>query len=152
MRKYFPYRFPEDKSESSSKLQKAFDLFYGLDLEERRLKCERAVLSLFDKSMELKILTGAMKKHGCDFSLVRHIACEPCRDCNGGYDPDTNQIVVCQNGNLNESKIMATIAHEMIHMFDFCRAKFDFNNLEHVACSEVRYTPTNLQFLSPSQI
>ena len=32
------------------------------------------------------------------------------------------------------------MAHELLHMFDNCRAKFDYRNLEHVACTEVRTT------------
>ncbi|GAB6022800.1 hypothetical protein CHUAL_006898 [Chamberlinius hualienensis] len=26
--------------------------------------------------------------------------------------------------------------HELIHMFDFCRADIDFKNLKHLACTE----------------
>jgi len=32
------------------------------------------------------------------------------------------------------------LSHEMIHMFDFCRADVDFTNLEHLACTEVQLT------------
>lgn len=138
MRKYFPHRFPPDEEKKPTKeFSRYVDLFFRSSMDRNRLKCEHAVKALFEESMELKLLAGAMKKYGCNFSLERHIACEPCQNCSGGYDTDTNQIVVCQNGIISKSRIMATIAHEMIHMFDFCRAKFDFNNLEHVACSEV---------------
>jgi inner membrane protease ATP23 len=30
-----------------------------------------------------------------------------------------------------------TMAHELIHAFDHCRFKVDWNNLRHHACSEV---------------
>jgi len=30
------------------------------------------------------------------------------------------------------------MAHELIHAFDDCRAKVDFANIDHVACTEVR--------------
>lgn len=138
MRKYFPHRFPpEERTSTPSAFTRYADLLSGTNTDRNRAKCEIIVKTLFDESMELKMLVGAMKKYGCNFSIARHIACEPCKSCTGGYDPDTNQIVVCQNTSLARSKIMATIAHELIHMFDYCRAKFDFNNLEHVACSEV---------------
>ena len=30
------------------------------------------------------------------------------------------------------------LAHEFVHAFDYCRAKVDFENLEHLACTEIR--------------
>ena len=30
-----------------------------------------------------------------------------------------------------------TLTHELIHAFDYCRADIDFNNLDHIACTEV---------------
>jgi len=47
------------------------------------------------------------------------------------------QIVVCQNNSKFRPLCCAVLAHEMIHMFDFCRAKMDYKNLEHLACTEV---------------
>lgn len=68
----------------------------------------------------------------------RHFSCEPCNGkTTGGYDVYYNQIVVCSNKYMNKGQFMGTIGHEMIHMFDACRAKLDFNNPEHVACTEV---------------
>lgn len=54
----------------------------------------------------------------------------------GGYDPELNQIVVCYN-RCGAAKTMGVLTHELIHMYDYCRAEMDFNNLEHIACSEV---------------
>ena len=31
-----------------------------------------------------------------------------------------------------------TIVHELVHMYDQCMFKVDWNNLRHHACSEVR--------------
>lgn len=31
-----------------------------------------------------------------------------------------------------------TVGHELVHMFDKCRAKVDFGNLDHLACTEVK--------------
>lgn len=135
LRKYFPERFED--SDNFKLANKIFSVFSETQSYRDKAKCERKVMSVFAKSNELKLLAGAMKKHGCNFSLARHIACEACKSCCGGYDPDTNQIVVCHTSLANNHQIHATILHEMIHMFDFCRAKMDFNNLEHIACSEV---------------
>jgi hypothetical protein len=55
----------------------------------------------------------------------------------GGYDPQLNQVVICHNRVWNKGLIRGVLAHEFLHMFDYCRAEMDFNNLEHIACSEV---------------
>lgn len=135
LRKYFPERFED--SDTRSLGSKALLMLVGYNSDRQIGKCEYKVASVFEKSNELKLLAGAMRKYGCNFRLSRHVSCEMCEDCHGGYDPDTNQIIVCSNSNLTENKVMSTMMHEMIHMFDYCRSKFDFNNLDHVACSEV---------------
>lgn len=48
------------------------------------------------------------------------------------------QIVVCHNQTKNQKMVQGVLAHEMIHMFDFCRKKLDFKNLDHLACTEIR--------------
>lgn len=43
-------------------------------------------------------MMGALRSSGCPIDLRRHISCEVCDESvSGGYDPITNQIVVCQN-------------------------------------------------------
>lgn len=59
------------------------------------------------------------------------------RSVTGGYDPETNQIVICQN-NPGTDHIQGILTHEMIHMFDHCTNHLDFRNLEHLACTEIR--------------
>lgn len=135
LRSYFPERF--DDSPADSFWSKVTDQFGTDRLQRQKNYCEQKVEKICEKSNEVKLLIKAMKKYGCNFSLDRHIVCEVCNNCEGGYDPDTNQIVICQ-GKKSQNRILSTIVHEMIHMFDVCRAKFDFNNLEHVACTEVR--------------
>lgn len=51
---------------------------------------------------------------------------------------DCLQVVVCYNHSKSEKYVQGVLAHEMIHMFDFCRHKLDFKNLEHLACTEIR--------------
>lgn len=157
LRNYFPERF--ENSETHSLAMKVSGLMGDYNLARHRSRCERIVLEVYQKSNELKLLAGAMRKFGCDFNLLRHTVCENCSGCNGGFDPDTKQIVICQNTIINKHKVMAIMMHEMIHMFDYCRAKFDFDNLDHVACSEVSVLTckfylfslitTNLQLFPP---
>ena len=47
------------------------------------------------------------------------------------------QVVVCQNNSTSKAACCSVMGHELLHMFDFCRAKVDFTNLEHLACTEV---------------
>lgn len=143
---HFPERFEESELAGSvGKLLGMFDKTYSL---KQRSRCERNVSYVFQRSDELRLLAGAMKKYGCDFTLARHVSCERCNKCAGGFDPDTKQIIINQSNSGSADKIMATMMHEMIHMFDYCRAKFDFENLEHVACSEIR--AANLTYCSIS--
>lgn len=73
------------------------------------------------------------------FDLRRHISCEICDDSvTGGYDPEQNQIVICQNSSNTGGFVQGVLTHEMIHMFDYCTNHLDFKNVEHLACTEIR--------------
>lgn len=68
----------------------------------------------------------------------RHFSCESCGpDVTGGYDPSLNQVVICYNRCKSTNFVQGVVSHELLHMYDACRAELDFNNLEHVACTEV---------------
>lgn len=70
--------------------------------------------------------------------IRRHISCEQCdSSVTGGYDPETNQVVICQN-NVGRHHVQGILTHEMIHMFDYCTNNLDFKNIEHLACTEIR--------------
>ena len=144
LRSYFPERFED--SEPGKFGYKLMNMLDGFRIHKERMNCERKVAYIFQQSDELKLLAGAMKKYGCNFNLLRHVVCETCNNCHGGFDPDTKQIIVCQNRNLSDNRVMSTIMHEMVHMFDYCRVKFDFDNIDHVACSEIR--AANLTYCS----
>lgn len=51
--------------------------------------------------------------------------------------PSTGGIVLCANTIQNKKQLEATMAHEMIHWWDTCRFQVNWDNLRHVACSEV---------------
>lgn len=71
--------------------------------------------------------------------LRRHISCEVCDDAvTGGYDPELNQIIICQNTSKSKGFVQGVLTHEMVHMFDYCTNDLDFKNVEHLACSEIR--------------
>ncbi|KAH9496345.1 Mitochondrial inner membrane protease atp23 [Bulinus truncatus] len=88
---------------------------------------------------KVKLMVAALESHGCPVDLTRHISCEPCRDrVNGGFDPKAMQVVICQNNIQSRDICCNVLAHELLHAFDFCRAKVDFENLRHLACTEIR--------------
>lgn len=103
-----------------------------------RNKCERNVLQAVENAPLVKLMMSALRSQGCPVDVRRHISCEYCASgVTGGYDPQFNQIVVCHNSSTSQT-VQGILAHEMLHMFDHCRAYMDFSNVEHVACSEIR--------------
>ncbi|XP_055681733.1 mitochondrial inner membrane protease ATP23 homolog [Lutzomyia longipalpis] len=104
-----------------------------------KVKCERNVFKCVKNSPLVKLMMGALKSSGCPIDIRRHFSCEVCDpSVTGGYDPVLNQIVICQNSSRNEGMIQGVLTHELIHMFDFCRNELDFQNIDHLACTEIR--------------
>jgi inner membrane protease ATP23 len=68
-----------------------------------------------------------------------HIRCQPCESGSmlGGFDPNYG-IVLCSNERLSKRETEDTIAHELVHAYDWLRFKIDNTNPQHVACAEVR--------------
>ncbi|XP_046423685.1 mitochondrial inner membrane protease ATP23 homolog [Neodiprion fabricii] len=124
----------------------------GLEGREEldKMKCERNVYSCVVKHPVIKLMMASLKSNGCPFDIRRHISCEVCDHAvTGGYDPITNQIVVCQNTAPTENQVGGVMSHEMIHMFDWCVNDLDFKNLDHLACTEIRAANlTHCSFMS----
>ncbi|KAJ6632684.1 Mitochondrial inner membrane protease ATP23 like [Pseudolycoriella hygida] len=118
-----------------------FSTIWGLAGREKedKMKCERNVLTCVRESPMVKLMMGALKSSGCPIDLRRHISCEVCDvSVSGGYDPELNQVVVCQNIARDKGMVQGVLTHEMIHMFDYCNNNLDFKNIEHLACTEIR--------------
>ncbi|CAH0406402.1 unnamed protein product [Chilo suppressalis] len=104
-----------------------------------KIKCEKNVYHCVKNSPIVKVMMAALKSSGCPIDIRRHISCEVCDySVSGGYDPQLNQIVVCQNVSTRKGMVQGVLTHEMIHMFDYCRNELDFKNMEHLACTEIR--------------
>lgn len=104
-----------------------------------QIHCERNVYNCIKTSPLVKLMMAALKSSGCGIDIRRHISCEECSPTvSGGYDPGLNQIVICQNVVSSKGMIQGILTHEMIHMFDYCRNKLDFKNIDHLACTEIR--------------
>lgn len=101
--------------------------------------CERNVQKCFENSPLVKLMLSALKSAGCEVNIRRNVCCEPCdKAVTGGYDPELNQVVVCQNSARRRGMVQGILAHELLHMFDQCRAKMDLKNIDHLACTEIR--------------
>ncbi|RLN93826.1 hypothetical protein BBJ28_00012639, partial [Nothophytophthora sp. Chile5] len=86
-------------------------------------------------------LVDIMEKMGCkmDSSFFSSVDCEG--KINGGFHLDDEGkpgVVLCQNHIPDQEWMDRTMAHELVHAFDHCRNKIDWNNCEHHACSEIR--------------
>lgn len=130
--------YPQRKGEFTPSLGK---VLLGLEGKEGidKMKCERNVYKCLKTSKMVKLMLGALKSSGCEIDMGRHIVCEVCDpSVTGGYDPQMNQIVICQNNSRSEGLVQGILTHEMLHMFDFCNNQLDFKNVDHLACTEIR--------------
>ncbi|CAH0748362.1 unnamed protein product [Diatraea saccharalis] len=130
--------YPERRGTFTPKLT---NVLVGKEGKENldKMKCEKNVYHCVKNSPIVKVMMAALKSSGCPIDIRRHISCEVCDySVSGGYDPQLNQIVVCQNVSTRKSMVQGVLTHEMIHMFDYCRNELDFKNMEHLACTEIR--------------
>merc|ERR1712118_326493 len=56
----------------------------------------------------------------------------------GGYSPRHHRVWICANRFWNPFEFRRVLAHELIHAFDFARAKIDPTSCVHIACTELR--------------
>jgi len=55
-----------------------------------------------------------------------------------GYSPKHHKVWMCGNHFWNPFEFRRVLTHELIHAFDFARAKIEEDNLDHIACTEIR--------------
>ncbi|TYZ63305.1 hypothetical protein PybrP1_009094 [[Pythium] brassicae (nom. inval.)] len=113
----------------------------GDEVQARHERCEQMRETSLEKCSRVKFLVDIMEKMGCkmDKGFYSSVECEG--KINGGFhldDAGRPGVVLCQNHIPDQEWMDRTLAHELIHAFDHCRAKMDWNNCEQHACSEVR--------------
>ncbi|EDO34675.1 predicted protein, partial [Nematostella vectensis] len=87
----------------------------------------------------VRFMLNAMSKLGCNIDDAKHTVCEPCNGkLLGGFDPDKKEMFLCENTIYNQQAMDDVLTHELIHAYDYCRVKYDPDNLKHLACTEIR--------------
>ena len=93
-------------------------------------------------------LLGAITDLGCPIDLDTMVDCRKCNIAatggfianhqglkEGEYKP---KVVVCEDNLLGSHYVAQTLAHELVHAYDQCRAKVNWRSCYHYACTEIR--------------
>ncbi|RDB15692.1 Mitochondrial inner membrane protease ATP23 [Hypsizygus marmoreus] len=141
--------------ESSSQPTTAFErwrrkamLVTGLGVtEEERLadlrihqtrNCEKTKNYLMNYSPAVVFMLQHLKNSGCPVP-PQNVLCAPCDWTRaGGFSPDPGAVVLCSGHFFSQKHMEHTLMHELVHMYDHCKFKVDWNDLRHHACSEIR--------------
>ncbi|KAG9290280.1 hypothetical protein G9A89_022256 [Geosiphon pyriformis] len=131
-----PYEATDTKK--FKKWRQSLKYFTGLGLtpdEKAEIEAERE--KDLEKSPIVVFMLQRLEQAGCKIER-NHFRCLPCDATRtGGFSPG-HGILLCQNRFYGKSHQQDTMVHEMIHLYDHCRFKVDWNNCLHHACSEVR--------------
>mmetsp|Transcript_7271 Transcript_7271/g.10917 ORF Transcript_7271/g.10917 Transcript_7271/m.10917 type:complete len:186 (+) Transcript_7271:77-634(+) len=107
-------------------------------------KCEAAKEFAVIHNPKVIFLLDHIKKLGCTLPS-NFFSCEKCDKpgISGGYIPITKnnpdpKVVICEDKQINQLSQLETMGHELIHVYDSCRAHVDLTNLKQHACTEIR--------------
>ncbi|KAK8207447.1 putative Ku70-binding protein [Phyllosticta capitalensis] len=92
---------------------------------------------LFQNSPVIRFLRDEINKLGGDINPI-NVRCRRCTTAQGGGIDQDYGILICANHMRNQGHVEDTIAHEMVHAYDYLRFKVDRWNLRHQACTEIR--------------
>ena len=104
------------------------------------VQCEKNIARAIKTSPFIRLMIAGLEEAGCDIIPHRHLVCEPgCSpEVSGGFDQNTNQVVICSNICQTPSKVEEILAHELVHLYDYCTINLDLTKSEHLACTEIR--------------
>ncbi|KAI9197122.1 peptidase M76 family-domain-containing protein [Polychytrium aggregatum] len=104
---------------------------------EAHTKCTQWKGEIAHSDFRVGKLMKALKESGCPFTQ-QHLVCTVCPPGSaGGFHPE-HGIILCENTFKEKSHMAETLAHELVHAFDYCRVRCDWNNVRHHACTEIR--------------
>eukprot|EP01031_Cornospumella_fuschlensis_P040639 gene40639-49548_t len=117
------------------------------NISKEHEKCEDTLAHLLQTSPRNKFILEKIEDLGCKLP-PNFFACRPCHnEISGGFgirkvDGDGKtvqpQIIVCENKSMDLKTFFNTVTHELIHAYDVCRAKMDYDNCMQHACTEIR--------------
>lgn len=89
-------------------------------------------------SPTVRFMMDHIRKLGFDISS-KHIVCEPCGDNlkSGGFH-ESEGILLCSDQIRDKWHLEDTLAHELVHMYDYIKFDVNLKNLKHHACTEIR--------------
>ncbi|TFK42206.1 peptidase M76 family-domain-containing protein [Crucibulum laeve] len=100
--------------------------------------CEKRKAYLMQYSPAVVFMLKHLKHSGCEVP-AENILCAPCDLTRaGGFSPNPGAVVLCSGHFFSEKHMEQTLVHELVHMYDHCKFKVDWQNLRHHACSEIR--------------
>ena len=102
-----------------------------------KTRCEKYLDKLLKTSPMVKFLLDALTRSNCSHPKIQCIPCPPSTQATGTFDPEIG-VTLCENWINDGITAEDTLAHELIHAFDYCRVKFDKDSCRHNACSEIR--------------
>lgn len=85
----------------------------------------------------VRFMFSHLKRGGCELSPSK-VECKRCVGQLAGGFQDDGGILLCSNHLTTQAHTSNTLIHETVHAFDACRAKVDWSNCVHHACSEIR--------------
>ncbi|KAI9762248.1 MAG: spindle assembly checkpoint kinase [Chaenotheca gracillima] len=122
----------------TSEGQRLYKLDQDIKNEEKDCKkCESNRDFLFKYSPTVRFMRENVNKLGGDLHENNVI----CRRCNkrmaAGFAPGLG-ILLCANEMIDRKHLEDSMAHEMVHAYDYLRFKVDDKDLRHAACTEIR--------------
>jgi inner membrane protease ATP23 len=108
-----------------------------------KARCQNRVIENIEKAPMIRHMLAALKASGCPVDITKNISCEMCHkgydlQYFGNYDEKYNQIFLCANNIKSFGEHHAVLLRNLFYMYDRCVNKYDFNNVEHLACTEIR--------------
>lgn len=114
----------------------------AVKFDEECKECHEMRDWLLRYSPRVRFMAEKISKLGFDVDSTNIIQCTFCdrvdpRHRVGAQFREKVGIVLCQNS-LRERGVMEdSITHEMVHLYDYMRFKYDEKSLRHLACTEV---------------
>ena len=108
-------------------------------------KCVERLETAITSHNHIKKVLDAIENLGCQLP-ADFFVCRTCEfEMTGGfllpskgsktYNP---KIILCEDKQIDKRMFQNTVLHELIHAYDICRAKIDWDDCKHYACTEIR--------------